>query len=152
MPENNLSLFGIALTFLSSLYTFCLGISEAVFVAKYNNYQDQCDNIWAWICAAAVINICVPVLTVCGLTSLSDEHKDKSGVLHLLYIAGFVIAVSSVVTYSNINNGCHDFWTSHAPELWTFVVIHYVMFWVSIGVTCVAICYACVFVCKSVAK
>lgn len=138
------TLFAVVFVILLSLYEFSLGVSEAVYLSRYSEFSSGCQGIWGWIVAACVINICVPVFTCCGLTGLSDdEKKDKSFLLQALQIGQLVIAIWSCVTYYNISNSCQDFWTSNAPQLWTFVMIHYVMFWISIGIIGLSVLLSC---------
>src|SRR5688572_8689989 len=109
---------------LLSFYEFCLGVSEAVYLSRYDKYESECRGIWGWLVAACVINICVPIFTGCGVTKLMEDKKEenKNAIVQLLHIGQFVIGIWSAVTYFNIDANCHSFWTSNAPELWTFVM------------------------------
>lgn len=137
------TLCAVVFVVLLSFYEFSLGVAEAVFLARYSEFSSGCQGIWGWIVAACVINICVPVFTCCGLTGFADDKKDKSLLLQGLQIGQLVIAIWSAVTYYNINNSCHDFWSSNAPELWTFVMIHFVMLWIGIGIIGLILVLAC---------
>lgn len=132
---------GVILVILLNLFTFCLGISEAVFVSKYDEYQGECSNIWGWMVAACVVDICAPVFSCCGLKRIanSDDDDDKSTLGELVHIGGAVVAIWSMVTYYKISSSCQDFWETNASELWTFVMIHYVSAWVGICIICLAI-------------
>lgn len=129
---------------LLSLFEFCLGISEAIFVSKYDQFDDGCRSIWKWILAAACINIIVPVITGCGITTLintfdeDSENNKNSTLLDLLQIGQFVIGIWSGFTYNNIDSQCHDFWESSAPQLWTFVAIHYISMMISLSIALIA--------------
>jgi len=147
--EDCFKFMGHVYFFVAGLFTLCLGISEAVFVAKYDEYDDECRNIRAWIIAACCINIVAPVITACGLYRLADiKDQGHLPVIHsLLGIGQFVISVWSAVTYFNISTMCHDFWVSKAFELWVFVMIHFVALWVNIAITILYVVIICVGAC-----
>ena len=147
--EDCFKFMGHVYFFVAGLFTLCLGISEAVFVAKYDEYDDECRNIRAWIIAACCINIVAPVITACGLYRLADiKDQGHLPVIHsLLGIGQFVISVWSAVTYFNISAMCHDFWVSKAFELWVFVMIHFVALWVNLTFTILYVAFICAGAC-----
>jgi hypothetical protein len=132
----------VGLIILNSLFSLALGISEAYFLAKYDSFSDECREIWKWILAACVFDIVLPVITCCGLTNLLDDDK-KNNTPQLLIIGQLIIAIWSAVTYYNINTSCHDFWTSNAPELYTFVMVHFVCLWIMVGISGLLIVIGC---------
>ena len=128
---------------LLSLFEFCLGVSEAVFVSRYDQFENGCESIWKWILGAACINIIIPCITVCGIQTIidtfnEDNKKSNTTLLNLLQIGQFVIGIWSMNTYQKIDKECYNFWESNAPELWTFVAIHYVMTIISITIAGIA--------------
>lgn len=147
--DNEVGTCTVVLTILLSLYEFFLGVAEAVYVSKYDKYETECQGIWGWIVAACVINICVPIFTGCGATKLIKDKKEENSnaIVQLLQAGQLVVGIWAVVTYYNINSTCHNFWTSNAPELWTFVMIHYVMLWISVGIFVLIFVLFCVALC-----
>lgn len=127
---------------LINLAYFCLGISEAIFVARYNEFDDQCQQIWSWILASSVLDIVIPVIDLCGIAYYLTKNNDKpNNVYENIYdismyvarIGTIIIMIWANVTYYKINTSCYSFWTSQAHELWTFVVIHYFILWLCVG-------------------
>lgn len=130
------------------LLFFFLGIPEAIFVAKYESFEKDCQSIWSWILAAAILNMLVPLCTLFSLYKFCNTNDNKKiYLINLLHISQFIIALWSAITYYNINKSCYSFWISNAPELWTFVVIHLVMMWISIAILFVIVCSICMCYC-----
>ncbi|VBB18223.1 hypothetical protein YASMINEVIRUS_686 [Yasminevirus sp. GU-2018] len=134
MANEGVTLAAAIITVIINAFAFAVGIAEAVYVSKYDEYKDGCSGIWGWMVAACVIDISIPVLTCCGLTTLFNKEEDnKNSTLNLLHIGSFVIAIWSAVTYFNLSTSCYDYWQSTAPELWTFIMIHFVLLWIGVG-------------------
>lgn len=139
----------ITIMVICSLFEFCVGISEAIFLSRYHQFNDACRDIWNWILAACIINISGPVFTGCGINTalkvlFDDGDKEAESVgLQIVHIVYIVVMIWSTVTYYEINNSCRDFWVSNAPELWTFVMIHFVMFWINVAIFACGILMAC---------
>jgi hypothetical protein len=134
---------------LLSFFEFSVGVSEAVFVSQYSALDNGCHHIWGWIVAASVFDICIPVFSCCGLATLfraADGRKpdEDHQIIQYLKIGQLIIAIWSVVTYYHITTSCYNFWQSNAPELWIFVMIHFAMLWISIGIIIVLILSALV--------
>lgn len=133
---------------LSNLFYFGLGCAEAYYVGVYDNLNGECRNIREWMIASATINITLSVLTCCGLLYLSDafsnEKRERTLLEKLCELGKYVIAIWSIVTFYGITPNCLDFWEDNAPELWLFVVIHFVGFWVSLGIIGLLLISACV--------
>lgn len=123
---------------LMSFFAFVLGIAEAVYSSRYNQYANQCSQIWGWIVASCTINIIIPVSTCCGLSIVlsNNSEKDKNVVLEFAQIGQLIIAIWSAVAYYNISDSCYNFWTTNAPQMWTLVMIHFVMLWIMIITSC----------------
>jgi hypothetical protein len=116
------------------LLVLALGISEAVFLYHYSEYKfETCAPVWGWIVAACVFDILVALI---GWVALIIE-KSKNSIC--LQIGSLTINIWSMVTYYNIKPSCQDFWETSAPELWTFVMIHYCFMWFNIGLICIII-------------
>lgn len=130
----------------SFLIIFPLGISEAVFVSRYSVFVDECQGVLILIIISCVINICIPVFAayICFISFYFDV-SDKNVTLPLLLsnIGYFVIMIWSMIIRHTITTECHDFWTSNAPEIWSFVMIQYVMFWISVCCITVGGCFYC---------
>jgi hypothetical protein len=136
---------------LFSFFEFSVGISEAVFVSQYSALDNGCRDIWGWILAACVFDISIPVFTCCGIGKLTakpedNRYKHDNQLIRLLGVGRLIIAIWSGVTYYHINSSCYNFWHSNAPELWTFVVIHYAMLWIYVWIV-VLLIYATLIVC-----
>lgn len=152
--NNKLRFITNIIVILINLAYFCLGVSEAIFVSRYSEFDDQCREIWVWILTACVLDIVIPVIGFCGIRALfkGDDEPDSAWDEFLYYakVGQFVVAIWCGITYYNIDSACYYFWTSQAPQLWTFVMIHFVAMW--IGVACFAIFVLVVtFVCCAVA-
>jgi cell division protein FtsL len=111
-----------------SLFAFSLGISEMVFINFYPHMQSKCENIYNWILAASFINIIIPIITACGIRSL--DASETGG--QFLQIAQIIIMIWATITYFHIDSFCLDLWLTQAPEIWTFVLIHFAAFWIFI--------------------
>jgi hypothetical protein len=124
--------FEIIFCIVSYLFSFCVAVSEAVFLAKYQEYSDECRQIWKWILASCVFNIVVAVAMCCGIGRIIKEATEN--ILIMLWfdfwfyvgIGSLVTSIWSAVIYFNISSSCHDFWSSNAPQLYTFVLIHFI--------------------------
>ena len=148
MAKEEVSLVAAILTVIINAFAFGVGVAEAVYVSKYDEYKDGCSGIWGWMVAACVIDIAVPVLSCCGLTTLlNKEEADKNSLLNLLHIGSLVIAIWSAVTYFNLSSNCYDYWQATAPELWTFIMIHFVLLWISVGFIGLFIVFGCLLCC-----
>jgi len=151
MSDDNAQIVQGLFIILINLAYFCLGISEAIFVARYSEFDDQCRQIWSWILAACVFDIVVPVISLCGIRSITKKKDEPNStcdnLLHAAKIGTIIIAIWSAVTYYNINASCHYFWTSQAPQLWTFIMIHFVALWIGVGIAClmllILVCMCC---------
>jgi hypothetical protein len=127
------------LLFLESLFVFCLGIVEIVFLIQNPQLKDECENLYTWIFIAALSNMLIPAVTACGLQSYDGTENDGQ----FLQIAQIVIMIWSVVTYFHIDSECLDIWIQTAPSFWIFVLIPFSGFWI---VTVSASIFCCVFI------
>lgn len=136
--EETITFITLACVFLNSVFEFCVGVSEAVFLSQYSSLSDGCQDIWKWILAACIFNIIIPVFTCCGLS----KYVMKDGSLdigHLARIGVFIVGIWSAIVYYNITSSCYDFWQTSAPQLYTFVMIHFVCLWISVGLCAIII-------------
>lgn len=143
MAKEGTVVCGFVFVVLVLLYELGLGIAEAVFVAKYSDFSHECRSIWEWILAACVFNIVIPALTLC----FSFGESTNKLIVQFARIGQVIIAIWSAITYYHITTSCRDFWTSNAPELYTFVMIHFVMLWIFVGIVGLLIIMACLAVC-----
>jgi hypothetical protein len=135
-----------------NLYELALGVAEAYFVAYYHDLEPQCTNIWAWILTASVFNIVISVLSfcyICCVCCIGDIYEDSRG--HSLHLGQLIVGIWAITTYFKIEDSCQSFWESNSPELWTFVLIHYVMGWFfivsilcSLMISCCCVCCCCI--------
>jgi hypothetical protein len=133
--ENVRIIGGIGAILLNLMY-FCLGISEAIFVAKYREFDKGCQEVWPWILSACVFDLVVPVIGFCGIKSMFKEPDEPNSTSdHLVKFARIgmiVIMIWSGVTYFIISQSCQNFWTSNAPEMWVFVMMHFSVLWIAV--------------------
>lgn len=122
--------------FLVALVSFGLGISEAYFVSQYNNLKGECENLWELMLFASIINIWTPLLTACGIHNVKqifDSEASEPMEAKFWRLTSLALAIWCVVVYSGISNSCQEFWQENANELWIFLSIHYVAFWIALG-------------------
>lgn len=136
--------------------SFALGVIEVIFASKYSGYkhdieEHHCDNVWAWIVVASVYNITVPIISCCGLACIIGNRcnfpnvdneclRTRTSVLIILHLCSVSYGIWSLVTYFNINTMCYEFLRSFLPEFWIFIMIHFSVFWISIGVFVIFMC------------
>jgi hypothetical protein len=128
------------------LYEFCLGVSEAHFVAYYDDLKPECNHVWGWIVAASVFNIIISVSSMCYICCVNQvgevyDNNNSYGV----HLGQLIVGIWAIKTYFQIETSCLSFWEANAPELWTFVLIHYVMAWISIVIIIVVSIFFCYF-------
>jgi hypothetical protein len=136
--QSSAELAASCLIFIVSLFDLCVGISEAIFLSKYSQFDDECRQIWAWILVGCIVNFIIPIFAICA-----KIFQDYRTILQFARIGYYVVGIWSLVTYYNINNSCYSFWTSSAPELWTFVLIHFVLMWINIAAIIIGTCLYC---------
>jgi hypothetical protein len=117
---------------------FILGICEAIYLDHYSQYKSQCYRVWEWLVAGCVIDICIPLLTRCGLTinrQTGNEIEDKENVtkiktrVNIFQIGQLVVSIWAAVVWFNIDKHCYDYWNTNTKELWIFVEVHFVILW-----------------------
>ncbi len=116
------------LVVLQSIIALFLGISELLYVNKYSHFDIECYNINNWLKGAAIINIIIPLVTCFGIRSCD---RNECGA-QFLQISQLIIATWAVITYHLIDTSCYIILITFAPEFWTFILIHYVIFWIII--------------------
>jgi len=158
--ENELSYVSYYVLFISIFYLF-VGVAEAVIVSKYSNIHNECSEFWTIILVASILDITIPLFTWigCSLTNCSNR-----GVVHYapplvlnhfgqVIVGLWSVAISSTVAsrlhasgdpYHASGDPCHDHMITGAPEMWSLIMIHYVMFWFNIGMMIIGsieVCY-----------
>lgn len=127
---------------------FFLGISEVIYLIIYKSFATGCQSIWSWILGASIANITIPIVTCFGLYAMcTAEDNKKIHIFNCLHVGQIIIALWSAVTYYNINSSCYSFWTSNAPEIWSFVVIHLMMMWIGVLIIFLIVCSVIIICC-----
>jgi hypothetical protein len=125
-----------------SICGFCLGIFQAVYIKKYKNNSNSltCIDLSHWLTAALILNIVSSFITLCNIAKHYIYNDDLSLIFNFSQIFGYIfIGIWSVVVYFDINNWCYHFVLSYYTGFWTFVIIHFVIFWIIIIVIIVCI-------------
>jgi hypothetical protein len=139
MSRKSVILCAIICVGIVTFYEFAIGVYDAVFLYRYSNriFSLECQQIWGWVCVSFVINICGSVLMCCGMTRFSNNECDNMNnilILQVLQISQLAIAIWYIGTYYIINKFCHDYWTIHNHEFCIFVIIYFMMLWISVSI------------------
>ncbi len=149
--ENHFSAISTILILILSIYIFCVGIAQAIYTSDYTVYQFECSNVWYFNLVSSIINICIPIFTLCGTYGLLNEKDYKSfKCLKIFFVAHFAIALYALVVFFMIDTQCRNYWELTAPQMWYFVVIMFVNFWISLIIIAGLFIYGCVMVCSAV--
>lgn len=147
------NMIGLIISFVFSLFSFSLGVSQAVFLAKYDHLASGCYDLWDWILAACIFNICGSAFSLATSVQYHVDPKSSHGITSALSgltsLGQTIVSIWSVVAFFQIDVSCQSFWVSSAPELWTFTVIHFSLFWIMLGLLVLAMAYyTTVLLCK----
>lgn len=144
MRNDKLSIVVTIMMVILNAFVLVIGISEAIFVAYYNNYKHDCIGIWNWMMVACVINNAIPILSCCSVLIFTDAYKrnNERRVLNIFHVGSFLVSVWVPITYFYLNSSCYDLWHSNA-HLWTFIMIHFVTMLVAISFIGLCIFIAC---------
>ena len=135
-------LFTLIGIFQLTLFELCVGVSEAVFLHKYRQFSNQCQNVWILVLVSCILNISIsvsaitiPLLTICDVTTyfkcISKNKKMSDNiVIQLIHLIPVGFMMLTVWIYQNISKPCYDFWESNANELLVFLMINVVKFYI----------------------
>ncbi len=118
---------------------FILGIIESIYISKYVDLKGGCWHVWEWLLAACIFDICIPLFLQCRVVIHRDDDYYKQyyvriGVFHnLLHIANLIISIWAAVVFFKAGDLCEAYWDNMAPELWNFVIVHFVMLWIFVA-------------------
>lgn len=151
LAEDCFSTTSTIIILILSLYSFCVGIAQAVYTSDYTVYQFGCSNVWYFNLVSSVINICVPIFTLCGTYTLLDKKDYKAFKwLKIFFVTYFAIALYSLIIFFMIDTKCRSYWELTAPQMWYFVMMMFVNFWISIIIIAGLFIYGCGMVCSTV--
>lgn len=124
---------------------FTAGIYESVIVNNSKQYSDGCGVVHTQIIVCAIVDIVSGVVLFESLvTSFQNTMYRDSNLITLSIGLEIFTGLWAVVSFHRMGDECYDFWQSHAPELLTFVKIHYAVFWTIVGLTLIGSIGACV--------
>ena len=143
-----------------------LGAFEIYYVNQYKEYNMMCSETWGnlrnWLLAAGIIDIIAGCFTLFGIccsvllsytdSCESEEGKKASAGCNCVQTGQVIIGIWSVATYYQLTKttACHAYWMTNAPILWNFIMVHFGLFWVSIGLLGIGIIACCCFCCASI--
>lgn len=147
--------FFILKMFLISLFLFELifGFIEVYYLIKYYYLNGRCNKIFEWISVGAVINILCSI--ACFYIVMFNNMKNKfdcdnCSFLMKIQLSQILVSTWSSITYFNIDGLCKKDWIDNAPELWDFVIVHFLMEFLVIIVICILI-ICCFLTCCGIA-
>jgi hypothetical protein len=125
---------------------FAEGVLESIYVHKSRHHSDGCDIVHTQILVYAIIDIFTAVVFFENLiTSFQNTmYRDNNFVTLVIGIKIFA-GIWAVNTYHKMGSDCYNFWQIHAPELLTFVKIHYAECWIIIGFILISWISGCVY-------
>jgi hypothetical protein len=123
------------------VYLFVLGAVEG-YNSNNGVLAGECIDIKIYYDITVCFNIVVPF---CALLSFLYCHevimRNKNILLILLFIEQFICIILAYGINLNMNDACNNFLTTHKPQILTFIMIQYVMAWISIACSCFLIIY-----------
>ena len=121
-------------------------ILEIIFVSIYYTYNDVCYDVWNWIAAAAVFDMLSAILCAGYIVTSSRDSPNllKWKIAQVLHLPQIIIAIWSASTYFNVyvnaTDGCYSFWKTHAPVLWSCVLVHFSELWIGVIILLMMCC------------
>jgi hypothetical protein len=109
-----------------------MGISEAVIVSIYKQYEHSCYNIWYLVLASCVTDLVCYFLFLFAVGGLSLEKRKSMMLILIGKLMNFVIMIISTIQYYGIDKPCYTFWSINASEVYCIVMIHHLMLWIHI--------------------
>jgi uncharacterized membrane protein HdeD (DUF308 family) len=141
----------VSLVVLIGLYVLCLGITEAIFLDKYDSAEikGKCWQVWpnlVLLCVLNFISFFAALLSICD----DDKSPNKAGGGLTL---GFLAKIWTLIIFFNIDDNCIDGYKDKAPELWTLLQVEAITELAFIGIAGLiivgAIGFCCFAMCKS---
>ena len=133
---------------LIGLYVLCLGITEAIFLEKYNSIE-ICGQVWHNLVALCVLNFVAFFATFLSICD-DDKSQNKAGGGITL---GLLVKIWTLVIFFNIDDNCIDGYKDKAPELWTLLQVEAITELVFLGIVGLiiagAISFCCFAMCRS---
>lgn len=123
---------------------FIGGIYESIYTHKYKQYGDGCNHIRTQILVFAVVDIVTAIVTLANLAISFNNSIPDNNMMTVVTGFEFAIALWAVISFHTMDDTCNNFWTTNAPELLTFVKIHYAVFWIFFGSFFFGLIGACV--------
>src|SRR5579872_457846 len=129
---NICTIFFSSFIFLLNVFEFCLSGIELSFIREYQNSKDECYYLWEWLIISCITNAIIPVISYLNL----DLFLKKIKLIPFYQICQLIVSIWAAIIYNSIDNTCYKFLNSNASELWIFIIIHYIMFWLNLSVIC----------------
>ena len=115
---------------------------------KYNEYYNECNNIWTIILFSSIINVITSIIIYSNLSLISEISYDMNSNSNIIYLLQIIICGISALLYSIGDDECSIFWKENAYELWLFIYLEYIFFWFISSVIFLNIIYEIVKCCK----
>ena len=124
-----------------AFFYFLCGIIELWYSIKYNEYYNECNNIWTIIVFSSVINIITSIIICIKLSLISrfNYYIDSNNII-IYFLQIFICGISALI-YLNTTINCSIFWKKNANELLTFIYIQYILFWFIASIIIINILY-----------
>lgn len=143
-----------------TLLQFVFGCVEALYLKEYDNYKDECENVWYFILTASILQIFYGIFSGCGILKIKSEKTDFMWKLLLfLELVFFSANIWGFIIYDNLkkNEACNNFWKDNAYPIYHLLTIHYIYTWCCIVIIMIYIlrdlfiCFArmCMYYCKT---
>jgi hypothetical protein len=102
-----------------------------------------------WITATSIIDLLSFILCLGYLVSVfrnfSDRTQTKWKIMQVFHFSQIVIVFWSISTYFNIDNDCRTNWKNSAPEICSFVLVHFVGMWIGVIIVSFACCCGAIY-------
>lgn len=119
------------------MLVFSTGVFESLYADKYIQYKDSCGILQTQIFVFSIIDLVTGILSLIICASIIQIPVIENPIL-VVFVVEFFIGIWAGTTYHQIGDVCYDFWITKAPELLTFNIIHYMLFWILVAIICVS--------------
>ena len=116
--EPTYTIMSMAIITIIMMYRLALGITQAIYLSKYNDYETECRLVWVQMCVMCVVNF----LSVIN-GGINSQKEEKN---HSFELISLGIGIWIQITWFNISSDCEDFWQDNANELWTLLIVEVV--------------------------
>jgi hypothetical protein len=140
-----------------TLLQFVFGCVEALYLKEYDNYKDECENVWYFILIVSVLQIFYGIISGCGIFKIQYKKTDFMWkFLLFLELVFFSANIWGLIIYNNLKE-CNNFWKDNAYPIYHLLTIHYIYTWCCFVIIMIyilrdlLICFArmCMYYCKS---